>query len=151
MASSFYRLNDPASEFDSIDQSVRIRRELAADKDNYDAQLGLAQTLFAAGGLRSINGPTNEGNRDFEECIATYRALARDRSHTAARIALANTLNIFAQRKATSPVGVGEAIAELTEAIALYHANEPSLDKLSMALFKAAEPLLAKLQTIQAQ
>jgi hypothetical protein len=151
MASSFYRLNDPASEFDSIDQSVRIRRELAADKDNYDAQLGLAQTLFAAGGLRSINGPTNEGNRDFEECIATYRALARDGSHTAARIALANTLNIFAQRKATSPVGVGEAIAELTEAIALYHANEPSLDKLSMALFKAAEPLLAKLQAIKAQ
>jgi hypothetical protein len=44
-----------------------------------------------------------------------------------------------------------EAIAELTEAIALYHANEPGLDKLSITLFKAAEPLLAKLQAIRTQ
>jgi tetratricopeptide (TPR) repeat protein len=151
MAVSFYSLNDPASAFASIDQSLRIRRELAADKDNYGAQLALARALFATGGLRSSNGLTDEGIRDFEESIATYRPLARDGSHPVARIELANTLNIFAEIKATSPARSGEAIAELAEAIELYHASQPGLDEHSMALFRKAESHLATLRTIQTQ
>jgi hypothetical protein len=148
MAVNFYRLNDPGSEFASLYQGLRIRRKLAADKDNYGAQLALAQSLFASGSLRSVSGLTDEGIRDFEDCIATYRALALDGSHLAARIGLANTLALFAfaQTKDNSPARFGEAVAELAEAIELYHANEPSLDKPSMKQFKLAESLMATLK-----
>jgi tetratricopeptide (TPR) repeat protein len=151
MATGFFRLNDPVSGLSSIDQSLRIRRALAADKDNYDAQWALAQTLSATAGLRTISGLNDQGIRDFEESIAILRALARDGSHPAVPIALANTLNMFAQSEASSPARSGEAIAELAEAVGLYHANEPGLDKLSLELFRTAESLLANLRANQAQ
>jgi tetratricopeptide (TPR) repeat protein len=146
MAVSFYRLNDPTSEFASLDQSLGIRRDLAADKDNYVAQQALADALFAAGGLRSVNGLSDAGIQYFNESIEIYRALARDGSHPAVRVALATTLTMFAQAKLMAQIRPDEATAELVEAIDLYRAVPTGLDQQSEALFKTAEELLAKLK-----
>jgi tetratricopeptide (TPR) repeat protein len=149
MAASFRYLNEPAAEFASADESVRISRELAWDKQNYEARDSLAASLLVAGGLKAISGRAEEGIKELEECVVLRRELAQDGTRPAARVALADTLYTLAGTAAAFPNRISDAIAELDEAIAIYRSSGQSVSDPATSLLKPAEALVAKLRAGQ--
>jgi tetratricopeptide (TPR) repeat protein len=149
MASSFHFLNQPEAEFASADEGVRISRELAWDKQNYEARESLAGSLLIAGGLKAIAGRAGEAIPELEECVALRRELARDGSRPAARVALADTLFTLAGIESVFPARLSDAIAQLDEAIAIYRASAQTGSDPSASLLKPAEALVAKLRAGQ--